>query len=86
MDKRDFKRAFWINGKDELLHEMSLERLLECGYNIAATGCQCLGHNKTAMNEARFRMVNSELRMRNEPQLEYFDAANKGSFNGIGAY
>ena len=32
--------------EDELLHEMSLERLLECGHNIAATGCQCLGHIK----------------------------------------
>ena len=86
MDKRALKRSFWINGKDELLHEMSLERLLECGYNIAATGCQCIGHHKTEMNEARFRMVNMELRMRNEANLEYFDAAKKGSFNGIGAY
>tara|TARA_B100000424_G_scaffold8049_1_gene6078 strand:- start:1377 stop:1637 length:261 start_codon:yes stop_codon:yes gene_type:complete len=86
MNKRDYERSLCIDGKNELLHEMPLERLLECGYNIAATGCQCIGHNKAEQNEARFRLINMELRMRNEANLEYFDAAKKGTYNGIGAY
>jgi hypothetical protein len=81
-----FKREFWFNGNSHLLHEMGLDLLLECGYNSAATGCQCIGHHKTDRNEAHFRMVNQELERRGESQLEYFSAAKLGKFNGKGAY
>ena len=81
-----FKREFWFDGESHLLHEMALDVLLECGYNAAATGCQCIGHHKTDRNEAHFRMVNDELERRGETQLEYFSAAKQGKFNGKGAY
>ncbi len=80
------KHTFWISGDSHLLHEMPLDILLECGYNSAATGCQCIGHHKTERNEAHFRMVNEELERRGETQLEYFPAAKLGKFNGKGAY
>lgn len=86
MSKKDFERSVWFQGKEWMLHEMDLEEVWKCAYNAAATGCQCGGHYKAERNEANFRLFNMELRMRNEPQLEYYDAAKKGSFNGKGSY
>ena len=78
--------AFWFNGKDNPLTEMDTAELIECGNNAAATGCSCIGHYKTECNEARFKMVNDELKARGEPELDYFSAAKQGSFNGKGSY
>ena len=86
MSKKDFERSFWFNGESHLLHEMELDELLECGYNAAATACQCIGHHKTERNEAHWRMVNMELRRRGEADIEFFEGAKKGKFNGKGSY
>tara|TARA_R100001086_G_scaffold247604_1_gene182304 strand:- start:1555 stop:1803 length:249 start_codon:yes stop_codon:yes gene_type:complete len=80
------EQSIWFKGKDHLLHEMDLEELRECAYNAAATGCRCGGHYKAERNEANFHLFNMELRKRNEPELDYFDVAEKGSFNGKGSF
>lgn len=79
-------RAFWFNGKDNVVSEMDTAELIECGNNAAATGCMCIGHHKTERNEAHFRMVNDELRSRGEEELDYFKAAKQGVMNGKGSY
>jgi hypothetical protein len=79
-------RAFWFNGKDNVVSEMDTAELIECGNNAAATGCMCIGHHKTERNEAHFRMVNDELRSRGEEELDYFKAAKQGAMNGKGSY
>ena len=79
-------RAFWFNGKDNVVSEMDTAELIECGNNAAATGCICIGHHKTERNEAHFRMVNDELRSRGEEELDYFKAAKQGVMNGKGSY
>ena len=79
-------RAFWFNGKDNVVSGMDTAELIECGNNAAATGCMCIGHHKTERNEAHFRMVNDELRSRGEEELDYFKAAKQGAMNGKGSY
>ena len=79
-------RAFWFNGKDNVVSEMDTAELIECGNNAAATGCICIGHHKTERNEAHFRMVNDELRSRGEEELDYFKAAKQGAMNAKGSY
>ena len=60
--------------------------LLEHYENAAATDCGSIGHTKGAMNEIAAKQYAVELVQRKKPVPDYYIAAEKGTFNGIGSF
>jgi len=60
--------------------------LLEHYENAAATDCGSIGHTKGKMNEIAAKQYAAELINRKTSVPNYYAAAEKGKFNGIGSF
>jgi hypothetical protein len=69
----------------EAIENATIETLKSSYANAAATACLALGHGKSHRNEAEAKRYAEELQARGVEPLEYFDAAEMGTFNGSGS-
>jgi len=69
----------------EAIENATSETLKSSYANAAATACLALGHGKSQRNEAEAKRYAEELQARGVEPLEYFDAAEMGTFNGSGS-
>ena len=67
------------------IENATIETLKTSYANAAATACLALGHGKSQRNEAEAKQYARELRALGVEPLEYFEAAEMGTFNGSGS-
>jgi hypothetical protein len=68
------------------LTNLSNDELLQQYQNAAATDCGSIGHTKGKMNEIAAKQYAAELINRKTSVPNYYAAAEKGKFNGIGSF
>lgn len=67
------------------IENATIETLKSSYANAAATACLAIGHSKSERNESQAKRYAEELQARGVEPLEYFEAAELGTFNGPGA-
>ncbi|MGY9063441.1 MAG: hypothetical protein ACKVG1_14300 [Rhodospirillales bacterium] len=69
----------------EAMENATIETLKSSYANASATACLALGHGKSERNESQAKRYAQELQARGAEPLEYFEAAEMGTFNGSGS-